>query len=119
VLVIALPSPAADAAIMARAPQDYDLPLELMMVRRSELRAAEALAAPARRVTRARGRRSVSAFSGLATFVALLVTDLTSDGISIEGVGTWIAATVIVWVGALHAIFIPRYLGLKKYFEKK
>ncbi len=40
--------------------------------------------APARRVTRARGRRSVSPFSGFATFVALLVTDLISDGISIE-----------------------------------
>ena len=69
---------------MARAPRDYDLPLELM-VRLSEIRAAEELAAPARRVTRARGRRSVSAFSGFATFVALLVTDLISDGISIEG----------------------------------
>src|SRR6476620_11011757 len=34
-------------------------------------------------------------------------------------VRTWIAATVIVWVGALHAIFIPPYLGLNKHLEEK
>ena len=39
----------------------------------------------------------------IATFVALLVTDLLSDGLSIEGIGTWIAATVIVWVASLLA----------------
>jgi hypothetical protein len=34
----------------------------------------------------------------IATFVALLITDILSDGLDIEGVGTWILATLIVWV---------------------
>jgi uncharacterized membrane protein YvlD (DUF360 family) len=37
----------------------------------------------------------------VATFVILLLTDLLSDGIQIEGVGTWIAATLIVWAAQL------------------
>jgi putative membrane protein len=68
-------------------------------------------------------RRSRSAALGgvalIATFVALLVTDLLSDGFSINGVGTWIAATVIVWVAALLAAFILPFLGLKKYLEER
>jgi uncharacterized membrane protein YvlD (DUF360 family) len=68
-------------------------------------------------------RRSRSAALGgvalIATFVALLVTDLLSDGFSINGVGTWIAATVIVWVASLLAAFILPFLGLKKYLEER
>ena len=55
----------------------------------------------------------------IATFVALLVTDLLSDGFSINGVGTWIAATVIVWVASLLAAFILPFLGLKKYLDER
>jgi uncharacterized membrane protein YvlD (DUF360 family) len=55
----------------------------------------------------------------IATFVALLVTDLVSDGLDIEGVGTWIAATVIVWLAALLAAFILPFLGLKRYMEER
>ena len=68
-------------------------------------------------------RRSSSAALGgvalIATFVALVVTDLLSDGFSIDGVGTWIAATVIVWVVSLLAAFILPFLGLKKYVEER
>ncbi len=39
----------------------------------------------------------------VTTFLALLVTDLISDGLNIEGAGTWILATVIVWLGTLLA----------------
>lgn len=40
--------------------------------------------------------------AGLATtFLALLVTDIFSDGLSIEGAWAWIAGTVVVWVGTL------------------
>jgi uncharacterized membrane protein YvlD (DUF360 family) len=53
----------------------------------------------------------------IATLVALIVTDLLSDGLSISGIGTWIAATVIVWVSSLLAAFILPFLGLKKYLE--
>jgi uncharacterized membrane protein YvlD (DUF360 family) len=65
-------------------------------------------------------RRATSALGGVAlfaTFVSLLVTDLLSDGLNIEGFGTWIAATVIVWLAALLAAFILPFLGLKKYLE--
>ena len=37
----------------------------------------------------------------VATYVALLLADILSDGIQIDGVGTWIMATVIVWAGTL------------------
>jgi uncharacterized membrane protein YvlD (DUF360 family) len=53
----------------------------------------------------------------IATFLALLITDLVSDGLEIEGVGTWIAATVIVWLAAVLATFILPFLGLKKFLE--
>jgi len=39
----------------------------------------------------------------VTTFLALVVTDLLSDGLSIEGAGTWLLATVIVWLGTLLA----------------
>ncbi len=67
-----------------------------------------------------RNRSSSAALGGVSligTFVALLVTDLLSDGLSISGIGTWIGATVIVWLGSLLAVFILPYLGLKKYLE--
>ena len=55
----------------------------------------------------------------LATLVSLIVTDLVSDGLNIDGVGTWIAATVIVWLAALLAAFILPFLGLRKYMEER
>ena len=68
-------------------------------------------------------RRSRSAALGgvalIATFIALVVTDILSDGFTINGVGTWIAATVIVWVASLLAAFILPFLGLKKYLENR
>jgi uncharacterized membrane protein YvlD (DUF360 family) len=68
-------------------------------------------------------RRANSAVLGgvslIATFVALLVTDLASDGLSISGVGTWLAATVIVWVASLLAVFILPFLGLRRFLEER
>lgn len=49
----------------------------------------------------------------VTTFVALLVTDVLSDGLDIEGAGTWVLATVIVWIGALLAGVILLRLFLK------
>lgn len=68
-------------------------------------------------------RRSRAAAQGgvalIATFVALVVTDILSDGFTIDGVGTWVAATVVVWVAALLAAFILPFLGLKKYLDDR
>ncbi len=55
----------------------------------------------------------------IATLVSLIVTTLLTDGLSISGIGTWVAATVIVWLGAVLAGFILPALGLKKYLEDK
>ncbi len=67
-------------------------------------------------------KRQSSALGGvalIATLIALIITDFISDGLTINGIGTWVAATVIVWVASLLAAFILPYLGLKKYMEEK
>jgi putative membrane protein len=72
--------------------------------------------------TLSRGRAYSSALGGVAlisTLVALIITDLVSDGLSINGVGTWLAATVIVWAASLLAAFILPFLGLKKFLEER
>jgi hypothetical protein len=62
---------------------------------------------------------AVGGVSLIATFIALVITVAVSDGIGISGVVTWIAATFIVWLASLLAIFILPFLGLKKYLEER
>ena len=83
---------------------------------------AVALMTPFLASTMRRNQSSSSAMGGVAlisTFVALLITEVFTDGVSISGIGTWIAATVVVWVGSLLAVFILPYLGLKKYLDER
>ena len=59
--------------------------------------------------------RNANAFLGgvglVTTFVALLLAKTIGDALTIEGVGTWIAATVLVWlVTALATLLIPLIL---------
>jgi uncharacterized membrane protein YjfL (UPF0719 family) len=80
-----------------------------------------ALMTPFLESTLRRNQSTSAALGGVAlisTFVALLITEVFSDGLSISGIGTWIGATVVVWLGALLAVFILPYLGLKKYLEE-
>jgi len=65
------------------------------------------------------GSAALGGVALVATLASLIITDLLSDGLSISGVGTWIAATVIVWLAALIAAFVLPFLGLKKYLEDK
>jgi putative membrane protein len=65
------------------------------------------------------GNGAIGATALIATLVSLIVTDLVSDGFSISGVGTWIAAAVIVWLAALVAAFVLPFLGLKKYLGER
>ncbi len=45
----------------------------------------------------------------ITTFVALVLTALISDGLTIDGIGTWILATVIVWLTTMIAgVVLPR-----------
>lgn len=47
----------------------------------------------------------------ITTFVALVITDLVSDGLSISGVATWLLATVIVWLGTIIAgLLLARFV---------
>ncbi len=50
----------------------------------------------------------------VTTFLALVVTDLVSDGLDIEGASTWLLATVIVWAGTLLAGVILLRLFVKE-----
>ena len=55
----------------------------------------------------------------IATLVSLIVTTLVTDGLSISGIGDWIAATVIVWLASVIATFLLPYLGLRKFLEDR
>ena len=68
---------------------------------------------------RGRGGAALGGVALIATLVSLIVTDLLSDGFTIEGIGTWIAATVIVWFASLLAAFILPFLGLRKYLQER
>ena len=47
----------------------------------------------------------------LATFLGLVVTTLLSEGLQIQGVATWVLATVIVWAAAMiAALLLPVYV---------
>jgi putative membrane protein len=50
----------------------------------------------------------------ITTFVGLLVTDLISDGMSIEGASTWVLATIIVWLASLLAAVLLPLLFVKR-----
>lgn len=50
----------------------------------------------------------------IATLVGLVVTTVVSDGLSIDGAGTWVLATVIVWAAALVAGLILPAILVKK-----
>jgi uncharacterized membrane protein YvlD (DUF360 family) len=55
----------------------------------------------------------------IATLVSLIVTALLTDGLSISGIGTWVAATVIVWLASVLAAFVLPFLGLKKFLDDR
>lgn len=63
--------------------------------------------------------RYASAFLGgiglISTFVALLLASVLTHGLSIRGAGSWIAATVVVWlVTAIATVVLPLLVVKKK-----
>lgn len=67
--------------------------------------------------------RNASALTGavglITTFVALLITDLLSDGLTISGVGTWIVATLIVWIATMIASLLLPVFFVKKVADER
>jgi hypothetical protein len=56
----------------------------------------------------------------VATLVGLLITTWLTDGLSISGATTWIAATVIVWlVSLIGVLLLPLILVKKKVQENR
>lgn len=63
--------------------------------------------------------RYAAAFLGgiglLSTFVALLLASVLTHGLAIRGAGSWIAATVVVWlVTAIATLLLPLLVVKKK-----
>ncbi len=47
----------------------------------------------------------------VTTFVGLLVTTLLTKGLSITSIGTWVSATLIIWIATVVAsLVLPRFL---------
>lgn len=55
----------------------------------------------------------------VATLLALVVTAVISDGLSIDGAVTWISATVIVWIVSLLGVLLLPIVLVKKKVEAK
>lgn len=55
----------------------------------------------------------------VTTFLGLLITSVTTDGLTITGVSTWIAATVIVWLAAMIAALILPAVLVKRAVEER
>lgn len=63
--------------------------------------------------------RYASAFLGgiglVSTLAALILASVLSHGLSVRGIGSWVAATVVVWlVTALATLLLPMLLLKKK-----
>jgi putative membrane protein len=59
--------------------------------------------------------KNLPALSGgialVTTFVGLLITNLVSEGLTINGITTWVVAVLIVWLGGvLGAVVLPLVL---------
>lgn len=73
-------------------------------------------------VTRTAHRNAPALVGGaglITTFVALLITDLISDGLTIKGAGTWIVATLIVWIATMIASLLLPVFFVKNRVEER
>ncbi|HEY5855948.1 MAG TPA: hypothetical protein VIW24_18365 [Aldersonia sp.] len=55
----------------------------------------------------------------ISTLIALILTALISDGLSISGISTWILATIIIWIVALVLRLVLPYVLFKKTLAKR
>ncbi len=55
----------------------------------------------------------------IATLIALIITTLVTDDLSISGALTWIEATVIIWIVSLLGAWVLPAVFLKKKVEER
>jgi hypothetical protein len=55
----------------------------------------------------------------VTTFLAVLIADLVSNGLSISGGTTWVLATLIVWLATMLAGVILPMIFLKNAVEER
>jgi uncharacterized membrane protein YvlD (DUF360 family) len=55
----------------------------------------------------------------VTTLLALVITDLVSDGLSISGLVTWVLATIIVWLVTMLAGVLLPMLFFKNLLEER
>ncbi len=55
----------------------------------------------------------------MATLIALIVTELVTDGLEISGTATWIEATVIVWIISLLGVLVLPLIFLRNRVEDR
>lgn len=72
-----------------------------------------------RKLTSSKAEALEGASALITTLLALVITDLLSDGLSISGAGTWILATVIVWIVTLLVGVLLARLVLKGAADRK
>ena len=75
-------------------------------------------------LVRSMTERKAKSFMGgvglISTFIALFLTSLISGYFSIDGIGTWIGATIVVWLfGAIAAWILPFFLVKRVVDERR
>lgn len=55
----------------------------------------------------------------VSTFVALLIATIVVDDFTIDGIGTWIAATVLVWLVTAIATWLLPLIFLRNQADKR
>jgi putative membrane protein len=65
-----------------------------------------------------KGNSALSGSTALgAAFIALVITVIVTDGLTIDGLSTWVVATIIVWAGALIGTLLLPVLVFKRLRE--
>jgi uncharacterized membrane protein YvlD (DUF360 family) len=66
-----------------------------------------------------RARALAGSTALVASFAALVITTIVSDGIEIDGLSTWVIATLIVWLASLVTTLLLPVLVFKRLREDR
>lgn len=70
------------------------------------------------RLTERRAEMLTGGVGLLSALVALLITSLMSDGLTLDGVGAWISASLIIWLASMLAGFILTLTVAKRVVQR-